>query len=94
MKRGYKDTIGQKLYDYYQQLRAIHGCPVFDTADGIPDFNRIYPPWLTDKFCSAHRCNLLRKDYGYYSKFAWAESWEDYSQVDYIWPTKDLTNVG
>ena len=33
-----------------------------------------YPHWLgNESFHSSHRANLLRKDYGYYSKFGWDE---------------------
>lgn len=38
--------------------------------------------WLTDDFCAAHRSNLLRKNFEYYSKFGWKES----TDLPYIWP--------
>jgi hypothetical protein len=42
------------------------------------------PPWLGDEvFHSAHRSNLLRKDFNYYSKFNWHEPLD----LPYIWPT-------
>lgn len=41
------------------------------------------PSWLTEKFCSAHRSNLLRKDFAFYSQYGWTE---DINQ-EYIWPT-------
>jgi hypothetical protein len=41
------------------------------------------PPWLGDEaFHSAHRSNLLRKDFGYYSKFNWNEPLD----LQYVWP--------
>ena len=42
----------------------------------------VYPHWLGNKsFHSSHRANLLRKDYGYYSKFRWRED----SENPYTW---------
>ena len=42
----------------------------------------VYPHWLGNKsFHSSHRANLLRKDYGYYSKFKWRED----SENPYTW---------
>jgi len=40
------------------------------------------PPWLTDKFCAAHRSNLLRKDPEWYGQFGWKEK----PDMEYIWP--------
>jgi len=40
------------------------------------------PPWLTDDFCNAHRSNLLRKDFTFYSKYNWDVS----TDLPYIWP--------
>lgn len=43
----------------------------------------IYPKWLGDNgFHAAHRSNLLRKDFEYYSKFGWKES----TCIPYKWP--------
>lgn len=44
----------------------------------------IKPDWLTSEFCSAHRSNLLRKDFAFYSKYGWIED----TNQEYIWPTK------
>lgn len=44
------------------------------------------PSWLTSEFCSAHRCNLLRKNYEHYSQFNWPEMELDFNNVSYIWP--------
>jgi hypothetical protein len=41
-----------------------------------------YPLWLTEKFCAAHRSNLLRKDTAWYSQFNWSEP----DTLPYIWP--------
>lgn len=42
-----------------------------------------YPPWLGDeKFHSAHRSNLLRKEPEYYSQFGWDVP----DDLPYIWP--------
>jgi hypothetical protein len=41
------------------------------------------PSWLGDEvFHSAHRSNLLRKDFNYYSKFNWNEPLD----LPYVWP--------
>ena len=46
----------------------------------------VYPHWLGNKsFHSSHRANLLRKDYGYYSKFKWRED----SENPYTWYDTD-----
>jgi hypothetical protein len=42
------------------------------------------PPWITDEFCAAHRSNLLRKNFEWYSQFGWNEP----DNLPYIWPTK------
>lgn len=43
----------------------------------------VYPDWLGNrKFHAAHRSNLLRKDYKYYSRFKWKES----NKLPYVWP--------
>jgi hypothetical protein len=44
------------------------------------------PLWLGDEvFHSAHRSNLLRKDFDYYSKFNWHEPLD----LPYVWPIGD-----
>lgn len=43
----------------------------------------VYPNWLGNKkFHAAHRSNLLRKDFHYYSKFKWKEK----DNLPYLWP--------
>ena len=45
----------------------------------------IYPSWFKfEKFHSAHRSNLLRKDVAYYSQFKWLEP----ADMPYYWPSK------
>ena len=45
------------------------------------------PPWLgIEEFHIAHRSNLLRKDYDYYSQF-WPDIPDD---IPYWWPTENL----
>ena len=42
-----------------------------------------YPPWIgVDRFHSAHRSNLLRKDFEFYRKYGWTEP----TDLPYIWP--------
>ena len=52
---------------------------------GVSD-SVVYPPWFGDeKFHASHRSNLLRKDFGYYSRFSWSEPVD----LEYVWPSKD-----
>ena len=47
--------------------------------------NVIYPWWLGKRVLhSSHRANLLRKDFGYYSKYGWKEE----PQQGYYWPVR------
>lgn len=46
--------------------------------------NIIMPSWLGDnEFHKAHRSNLLRKNYEFYSQYGWNEP----NDLPYIWPT-------
>jgi len=46
----------------------------------------VYPHWLgNEKIHSSHQANLLRKDYGYYSKFGWKVN----SELPYVWLDTD-----
>ena len=68
LRRGYKDSLSIKFFSYSLSKAEIK-----------------VPYWLGDeKFHSAHRSNLLRKDYGYYSKFDWKET----DDMPYYWPVK------
>jgi len=44
----------------------------------------IEPDWLTEKFCIAHRSNLLRKDPEFYKKYNWNISHD----LPYMWPVR------
>lgn len=56
-KRGYKDTVTQKVFE------------ILDTLD--QPFTT--PDWLGDDgFHRSHQSNLLRKDPQYYEQFGWA----------------------
>ena len=60
IKRGYKDTILEKI-DLLLPLKEEVSLP-------------LSPQWLGNKeFHSSHRSNLLRKNKEYYSKFGWTE---------------------
>ena len=75
------------LSDYYNEM-------VFEwvrrgyknTMEYIPiAFIPLAPYWLGNPlFHAAHRSNLLRKDYSYYSKFDWKET----DDMPYYWPVK------
>ncbi len=46
----------------------------------------IMPSWLGDnRLHSSHRANLLRKDYGFYSKYSWDENKMEYWRIPYWW---------
>lgn len=64
--RGYKDTCYTKI------------CSFLKTNDGQYEL----PPWFGDEnFHRAHRSNLLRKNYDYYSQF-----FNEQNNLPYIWP--------
>lgn len=67
-KRGFKDTCLERFQPY--SAIKIECQPV--------------PIWVTEKFCAAHRSNLLRKDPIHYGQFGWTEP----HNLPYIWPTK------
>lgn len=48
----------------------------------LPDTG--WPPWLDDRFCAAHRSNLLRKNPGWYGRFGWEEP----DDLLYVWQVK------
>ena len=67
--RGYKDTLGQKMWEKLLS-KVFSGQRI------------INPNWLgSRKFHSAMRSNLLRKDKKYYSKFGWKEK----NNLPYYW---------
>jgi hypothetical protein len=60
IRRGYKDTCGQKILGH---LDAAYAAQEYDI-----------PPWLGyEPLHSSHRSNLLRKDSAYYGQFGWRE---------------------
>lgn len=68
ISRGYRDSIKFRIEDLMRIL---------------PYGNADYPYWLGDEsFHAAHRSNLLRKDWRYYSRFGWDET----NDLPYIWP--------
>ncbi len=49
----------------------------------------VFPPWLgKSELHFSHRCNLLRKDFKFYSKYGWIENSMNYSFVPYFWGSK------
>lgn len=68
--RGYRDTCHAKISSFIER----------DTTQYI------LPPWLgSEEFHRAHRSNLLRKNYEYYSKF-----FSENIDLPYIWPDEVL----
>lgn len=69
LARGYKD---KQLMFFVDHLRHL------SSTDKIP-----MPYWLGDeRFHSAHRANLLRKDPEFYGQYGWTEK----PQEGYWWP--------
>ena len=67
--RGYAKS-GIKYFNYY-----------YDEAKKYRNVG--FPPWIGyEPFHSAHRSNLLRKDWRWYSQFNWLEP----PDLPYIWP--------
>lgn len=74
--RGYKDTCLEKTRAIHQS--APHECEV------------VLPRWVgSADFHAAHRSNLLRKDWGFYSQFGW----DDDPLKPYLW-TADAADGG
>lgn len=87
-----------KMWEGYEGALLVYGIAICEEWIGrgykdslLPKFElclsfckkRDIPFWLGDeKFHSAHRSNLLRKDSVYYGKFGWKES----SDLPYFWP--------
>lgn len=67
--RGYRDTMLPRF---------------LDLLDGSSDYI-LLPDWFGDyDFHASHRANLLRKDYGWYSKYGWTED----PSMAYVWPSE------
>lgn len=71
IERGYNDTCEQKITAFTR------------TYEVLPKVE--LPPWLDEEFTRAHRSNLLRKNYEYYSKF-----FLEPVDLPYIWPKEKL----
>lgn len=80
--RGFNSSLGDKLARTIQV--AHENLLVSDSEDS--------PTWMRDtelfeKIASSHRQALLKKDYGWYSNFAWSEdSGTEPDGYDYVWP--------
>ena len=76
----------EELWMLQQQNIFMRGSMLFE------DFNLeevVMPPWFgLDKFHRSHRSNLLRKDYEYYSEY-----FDEPSNLEYYWPTKEVSNA-
>jgi hypothetical protein len=88
MWKGYNEAL--KFYincciDEWTRRKKKDGAPFKNTMKIHEiDFEKLKYPWWFDKekFHASHRSNLLRKDYAFYSKYAWQES----TDLLYIWP--------
>lgn len=83
MWRGYEESLCV-CHDLAIEIWVARGFN--NTMKMRTDNTNFYliPAWLTEQFCSAHRSNLLRKDFAFYSKYGWTEPLD----LPYIWPTK------
>lgn len=69
--RGYEDSVLEK------SKKELLGWCCVNCKDGV------HPKWLgNEKFHSSHRAALLAKNYGFYSKYGWAEK----PEINYVWP--------
>lgn len=80
IEKKFKNNMPLLNYPYNPYLITIKEY-IFDMGNKIK-----YPLWLTDSFCSAHRSNLLRKNYDFYGQYNWKEKDGNYKNVSYIWP--------
>lgn len=70
ISRGFNDNLHPEFMAAYSRMRPLV-------------VHNHYPPWVgSRRFHAAHRSNLLRKDYAYYSKFGWREPVD----LPYYWP--------
>jgi len=80
MWRGYEEAL--KLYrntaiECWSARGYVNNMPLLEVGKVV------MPSWFGDeKFHAAHRSNLLRKNYEYYSQFGWTES----DSLKYVWP--------
>ena len=81
MWKGYENALKQYLNECIEHwiARGYNNNMKKEIIEGKIE----YPNWLgNDKFHSAHRSNLLRKDKEFYSKYMWTES----DDMEYYWP--------
>ena len=81
MWKGYENALKQYLNECIEHwiARGYNNNMKKEIIEGKIE----YPHWLgDDKFHSAHRSNLLRKDKEFYSKYMWTES----DDMEYYWP--------
>ena len=67
-RRGYQDNLRDRIRTY---------------SEGW-DIEPVRPPWLTHRFCLAHRSNLIRKAPDYYRPL-WPNILDN---LPYIWPVR------
>lgn len=81
MWKGYENALKEYLNECIDHwvARGYNNNMKKEIIDG----DVVYPYWLGDnKFHSAHRSNLLRKDKEFYSQYMWTES----DDMEYYWP--------
>ncbi len=82
MWRGYENALKQyqnrTLFEWIQ--RGYRNTMLFEVVDAS---NVSMPPWFANPdFHRAHRSNLLRKDFAYYSQF-----FDEPADLEYLWPS-------
>lgn len=83
MWKGFESALEQYLRETILEWKSRG----YKNNMEIPEQNNLtkndLPKWFGDEnFHAAHRSNLLRKKFDYYSKFGWKEN----SDLQYIWP--------
>lgn len=87
MWKGYETSLicyGQQVCMEWIRRGFKDTCWAKITSYVVPEQVEIKPPWLSERICSSHRSNLLRKNPVWYGKFGWIES----PDMEYFWPTK------
>lgn len=96
--KGWRNHPAVKMWDGYEDtLLCYMNCMISEwISRGFNNTMQIYraeklvlPKWVgMESFHSAHRSNLLRKDYNHYSKFGWKEPID----LEYVWPKQEATS--
>lgn len=88
---GWQNHPAVSMWKPYQAaLEQYHDAMIYEwIARGYKNNMKLFgttfavkPHWLSRRFCIAHRSNLLRKDFDFYSRYDWNVP----DDLPYIWP--------